>query len=209
MKTARFLAVAALLFVAPLARAERPPFEVTAWGSYILPSRTAWADGFGTAVDFDKSWGPGLSLNLPAGRYASVELSTFWFRPEGRITFQEVQIASMGKSSMNPYMAMLQLHPAGRGAIDPYLAGGISYTVFGTYESQDLESLGAGRIALEDTLSGVAGAGVRFAFGETFGVTLDGRYIWLQAGSKGITSTKELDLSIEPVIVSVGASIRF
>ena len=209
MKTARFLAVAALLLVAPLAHAERPPFEVTAWGSYVHPSRTAWTDGFGTAVDFGKSWGPGLSLNLPVGGYASFELSTFWFRPEGRITFQEVQIASMGKSSMTPYMAMLQFHPAGRGPVDPYIAGGISYTVFGSYESEDLESLGAGPIALEDTLSGVAGAGVRFAFGETFGVTLDARYIWLQAGSKGMTSSKELKLHIEPVILSVGASLRF
>ena len=209
MKTARSLAVAALLLVAPLARAERPPYEVTVWGSSVQPSRTAWTDGFGTAVDLGESSGTGLSLNLPAGRYASVELSTFWFRPEGRITFQEVQIASMGKSSMKPYMAMLQFHPAGRVAVDPYIAGGISYTVFGSYESQDLESLGAGRIALDDTLSGVAGAGVRFAFGETFGVTLDGRYIWLRAGSKGMVSGKELKLYIEPVILSVGASFRF
>jgi hypothetical protein len=78
-----------LLLVAPLARAERPPYGPQ--NSSVQPSRTAWTDGFRTAVIWQSS---GTGLPEPAGReYASVELSTFWFRPEGRITFQEVQIA--------------------------------------------------------------------------------------------------------------------
>ncbi len=209
MKTARFLAVAALLLVAPLARAERPPFEMTVWGTYVHPSGTTATDAFGTTVDFDEAWGLGFSLNLPMGGYAALELSAFSFETEGRIWSGNVQIATMGESSMTPYMAMLQVHPAGRGVVDPYLAAGVAYTVFGSYESQDLEWLGAGKVDLEDRFAPAIGAGVRFGVGKTFGVTVDARYVWQEADSKGISSSTALRLSVAPVLVSAGVSLRF
>ena len=209
MQTARFLAVAAFLLAAPLAHAERPPFEATLWGTYVHPSGTTATDTFGTTVDFDEAWGLGFSFSLPMGSHAALELSAFSFETEGRIWLGTTQIATMGESSMTPYMAMIQVHPAGRGAVDPYVAAGVAYTVFGSYESQDLEWLGAGKVDLEDRFAPAVGAGLRVGIGKTFGVTVDARYLWQEADSKGIASTKALRLSVAPVLVSVGASIRF
>lgn len=209
MKTLRFLALASVLAAAPAALAQRAPFEATVWGSYVHPSGTTSTDSLGTTISFGEASGAGFSFSLPMGQYAAAELSAFWTKPEGQISFKGTQIASMGRASMMPYMAIVQFHPMGRGDVDPYFGGGIAYTVFGSYTSADLDAMGIGRVALEDTLDGVAAAGVRFGFGKVFGVTLDARYIWLHADSKGPSSTQPLKLIIEPVFVSAGISLRF
>lgn len=209
MRTVRFALVLGLLAVAGAAEAQRAPFQLTAWGTYTHFSGSTVTDSFGTQVAFRDSFRPGVSLDVPLGHLLSAEASAFFLQSRGALTFRGQEIASLGSATITPLLLLVQLHPAGRGAVDPYVGAGGAYTLFDSFASADLDTLGIGRVSLEDTFSFAACAGVRFALSDAVGLTLDGRYLHLKPDSTADATGVKLELDMRPFLASVGLSVRF
>lgn len=209
LRFAAFAAVLALVSLAGAARAQRAPFQLTAWGTYAHFSGSTPSDAYGTEVLFHDTFRPGVSLDVPVGHLLSVEASAFFLKTRGAIAYRGTEIASLGSSTATPLLLLLQVHPAGRGAVDPYLGVGGAYTLFGSFASADLDTLGVGRVSLEDTFSFAACAGVRFALSDAVGVTLDGRYVHVRPDSTADATGVKLELDMRPFLASVGLSLRF
>lgn len=196
-----------LLFVsAPLFAQERN-IHLTIWGSQVdMEGDTDLGD---FEADFDDGKALGVSANYGLNRWFSVEGSVFLIRSDATLGFEDASL-ELGAVDLVPFTLGGQVHFLGESSrIDPYIGAGGAYVVADDLSSSDLDTLGLGRIELENQATYYLNAGVGIRIAGGFGITVDGRQIQYEPSSRSTTTGVEQDLDLSPRILSVGLRLRF
>lgn len=207
MKRLVVAVMALLLTGAPLCAQERT-IHLTVWASQVeMQGETDFGDGF--EGDFDEGNALGASGNLFINRFFSVEGSVFGIRSDATLVFEGDAALDLGSLDLVPFTLGVQVHPLGDSRFDPYVGAGGAYVIADDLSSTDLDTLGLGRIELDNELTYYinAGIGVRIAGG--FGIVLDGRQIQYQPSSRSTATGVEQDLELSPRMLSLGLRLRF
>ena len=200
------LLMMALLVAAPLFAQERRS-TVTVWASQVdMEGENAFDGGFET--DFDDGNALGASMNFFVARMFSVEASVFGIKSDAALGFEGTAL-DLGSVDLVPITLGVQLHPFGSSRFDPYVGAGGAYVMADDLNSNDLDTLGLGRIELENELTYYLNAGVGFQITEGFGLVIDGRYIPYETSSRSSRTGGEQDLEFAPRILSAGLRFRF
>ena len=200
------LLVMALLVAAPLVAQERRT-TVTVWASQVeMDGENDLGNGFTT--DLEDGNALGASVNFFVARMFSVEASVFGIKSDAALAFEGTSL-DLGSVDLVPVTLGVQLHPFGSSRFDPYVGAGGAYVMADDLNSNDLDTLGLGRIELENELTYYLNAGIGFQFTDGFGLVIDGRYIPYETGSRSSATGGEQDLEFGPRILSAGLRFRF
>ncbi|MCW3847659.1 OmpW family protein [Sphingomonas sp. LB-2] len=125
-------------------------------------------------------------------------------------------IAGLGRiasSRVLPPTLTLQYHFAPGGAVHPYVGAGVNYTIF--YSEKATSSLntalGATTIDMEDSAGYALQAGVDIDVGHNLFINADVKYIDMDttATLRSGATVRTLDVSIDPIVASVGVGVKF
>ena len=197
----------ALLFVcAPLFAQERN-IHLTIWASQVdMQGDSELGDGF--EADFDDGNALGLSANYGINRWFSVEGSVFAIRSDASLGFEDAAL-DLGSVDLVPFTLGAQVHLLGDSRFDPYIGAGAAYVVADDLSSSDLDTLGLGRIELENEATYYLNAGIGIRIAGGFGITVDGRQIQYDPSTRSTATGVEQDLELSPRLLSVGLRLRF
>ena len=196
-----------LLLSAPLF-AQESNKHLTIWVSQVEMQGDPEIGGSGFEFDFEQSNALGVSFNKGINRWFSVEGSVFAIRSDAVLAFEDAEL-DLGSFDLVPFTLGAQVHFLGDSRFDPYVGAGAAYIIADDLNSSDLDTLGLGRIELDNDITYYvnAGIGVRIAGG--FGLTVDGRQIQYEPSSRSTATGVEQDLDLSPRLVSVGLRLRF
>lgn len=204
MKT-RFGMILVLLLVASSAMAQ---IEMTVYGTMVdIAGENRYRDG--VDLKWDDGSGFGAGINYFVTRRFSAELAVFGVRSEGVLRLGGVTIADLGSLDLLPISLLAQFHLAPGSRFDPYIGAGAAYVLSDDLTSDDLDALEAGTVDLEDSFTGAVNAGLAIRITENFGVVLDGRYFDYKPTSFSTGDDSQVDLELQPLLLSVGARFRF
>lgn len=112
-----------------------------------------------------------------------------------------------------PPTLTLQYHFAPSGSIRPYLGAGINYTTFyAANASRALESaIGKTEVQLDDSFGYALQAGVDIDIGPRMFLNLDVKYLDIDTTARLRTGTalNRVDVSLDPIVPSIGVGMRF
>lgn len=207
MKSLKFTMM--LLVVGALAGSAQTPVDVAVFGSWIdVQGENTFEDEFGLTTDFDSGDGFGVAVNWFWTDRLSTELSASALRTRAGLALDGERVVDLGSMDLTPISLTLQFHLAPRSALDPYLGVGAAWVLADDLESQDLRELGLDRIEIDDELTYVLNAGVGVRLTRSFGLYLDGKYFALEPATRA-PGEEEVDLEINPLVVSAGVRLRF
>ncbi|MGZ5445186.1 MAG: OmpW/AlkL family protein [Thermoanaerobaculia bacterium] len=199
--------LAILFLCAPLLFAQDRNVQITIWASQVdMQGDADLGDGF--ELDFDDGNALGASANFTVNRFLSVEGSVFGIRSDAALGFEDAAL-DLGSVDLVPFTLGAQLHLLGDSRFDPYVGGGAAYVVADDLNSTDLDTLGLGRIELDNEISYYVNAGVSVRIAGGFGLTVDGRQIQYEPSSRSTATGVEQDLELSPRLLSVGLRLRF
>jgi outer membrane protein W len=196
-----------LLFLCMPLFAQDRNIQITVWGSQVdMQGDSDFGDGF--VADFDDGKALGASANVTLNRWFSVEGSVFGIRSDAALTFEDASL-DLGTLSLVPFTLGGQVHLLGNSRFDPYVGAGAAYIVADDLSSTELDTVGLGRIELDNELTYYvnAGIGVRIAGG--FGIVLDGRQIQYEPSSRSTVTGVEQDMELSPRLLSLGLRLKF
>jgi outer membrane protein W len=196
-----------LLFLCMPLFAQDRNVQITVWASQVdMQGDSDFGDGF--VADFDDGNALGASANVALNRWFSVEGSVFGIRSDAALTFEDASL-DLGTLNLVPFTLGGQVHLLGNSRFDPYVGAGAAYVVADDLSSTDLDTVGLGRIELENELTYYvnAGIGVRIAGG--FGIVLDGRQIQYEPSSRSTVTGVEQDMELSPRLLSLGLRLKF
>ncbi|ABS70086.1 OmpW family protein (plasmid) [Xanthobacter versatilis] len=167
-------------------------------GNAPVPFSDATADNNWTVV-FDIGYyiTPNISLSLTGG-----------YPPTTTLTGQGslAALGALGKTTYGPAALTAQYHFNQFGAFQPYVGAGIAYAII--FNSNDgavknLKVNGAPAFVLQ--------AGAEYAIDQHWGVFADVKKLFLEVDATGIVAglPVQADITLDPLIVSFGASYRF
>ena len=119
-----------------------------------------------------------------------------------------VAIADLGWAQLYPISAVLQWHLVERGAVRPYIGGGVVHTILRKVNKQ---IGGASGIRFKDPTGVVIDGGVEFKLARKWSLLGDARYVPMETSSR-VTfpgTRSSLDMHVRPLIVSFGLGYRF
>jgi hypothetical protein len=154
-------------------------------------------EGQNLTIEFDSGTGFGVGLSRRFGRFDG-ELALFRTSSSGSIRSNGTRVFDLGDLELMPVTAMLRAH-FGR----VYIGGGAAYVM-----TNDLATENE-RVAIDNEVTGVVGAGVTYDFSERWGVVLDVRYIPLSISGRPEPDEERIDAGVDPLLVSAGLRIRF
>ncbi len=196
-----------LLLCVPLFAQDRK-LQFTIWASQVdMQGDNEFESGFET--DFDDGNALGASVNVPVNRWFSVEGSVFAIRSDAALNFEDATL-DLGSLDLVPFTAGAQVHFLGSNSrFDPYVGAGGAYIVADDLSSSDLDTLGLGRIELDNDFTYYVNAGIGIHIAGGFGITVDGREIHYEPTSRSTATGVEQDLELSPRLLSVGLRLRF
>jgi outer membrane protein W len=195
-----------LLFVSAPLFAQDRNIHLTIWASQVdMEGDTDLGD---FEADFDEGNALGVSANYGINRWFSVEGSVFGIRSDATLGFEDATL-DLGSVDLVPFTLGAQVHLLGDSRFDPYIGAGAAYVVADDLSSSDLDTLGLGRIELENQATYYLNAGVGIRIAGGFGITVDGRQIQYEPSSRSTTTGVEQDLELSPRLLSVGLRLRF
>lgn len=200
------LFVVLLLVSAPLLFAQERDVELTIWASQVEMEGDSDLGAF--ELDADDGNALGLSANLGINRWFSVEGSVFGVRSDAILGFEGTEL-DLGSVDLVPFTLGAQVHFLGDSRIDPYIGAGGAYIVADDLSSSDLDTLGLGRIELDNELTYYYGAGIGIRIAGGFGLTVDGRQIQYEPTSRSTVTGVEQELDLSPRLLSIGLRLRF
>lgn len=125
-------------------------------------------------------------------------------------------IAGLGQVASSwvlPPTLTLQYHFAPKGRVHPYVGAGANYTIFYSEKaSASLNgALGATTVRMDDSFGYAFQAGIDFDIGSNVFVNADVKYIDMDttATLRSGATVRTLDVSIDPIVASVGVGLRF
>jgi outer membrane protein W len=200
----------AVLMSAPLA-AQNAGVDVGVWGSWANMGGPTRFEDDDSLVEFDDASGFGISANFFWGRRISTELAVYSISTDGTLAGGPPIpfTADLGSLNLTPITATLQLHFAPHATFAPYVGAGIAHVIAGRLESTDLDLLGIGTVEVDDETTWHANAGINFRITPNFGIGVDAKYISLRAASRAAGEVADVELELNPLIISLGARFRF
>lgn len=206
---------ALLLLSAVPAAAQDRSFDLTGYASWVDTSSEGTFDlndpNDPVGVEFDGTLGYGIAANIFFGDRISTEFAIM--RVENDVTFRRRAVNAAGDTvEMMPITGVVQWHFAPNGFIDPYIGGGVAYVLLDDVDAPDeLNNIDFESIDFEDDYGFVINAGLGIRITENFGITLDGKYVPLEASAtaRRTAGAQESQFEINPIILSAGLSLRF
>jgi outer membrane protein W len=163
-------------------------------------------DAFET--EFEDGTGFGIAGYVPFNRFLGVEGAIFSLRNESRLVFEGAAPFELGRADLVPITVGAQAHLTGGMRFDPYIGAGAAYVTASDLYSEDLDTVGIGRIDVESEFTYFLNAGVAFDFNEHFGIAVDGRYIPFEPSTQA-AGGDEVKLDLTPTILSAALRFRF
>ncbi|HEV8267857.1 MAG TPA: OmpW family outer membrane protein [Thermoanaerobaculia bacterium] len=208
MKAWKAIVPLLVLLVSTSAWADGHTIEVTGWGSYVTHTGDVDTGGSPLTIDFDSGGGAGLSIDCRFHRLLTFEVAAFFLRTRGELDFGGVKAGDLGYLDMVPLQALIQIHPAGDGPVDPYFGVGGAYVIFQNLHNVDLDRAGIGVVSIDNRFALVANAGLAFRITPHVSIALDGRYMPLKADSTSAAGGSQ-ELKLNPLVASAGFRVKF
>ena len=206
MKSIRIALLLTLAAALPLLA--QAPVDVAVYASWVdAQGDTVFDEGVETK--FESGDGFGVAVNWFWGQRVSTELAASALTMDAGLDFDGVPTIDLGSVDLTPITATLQFHFARDRMIDPYLGAGVAWVMAGDLESEDLDELEIGEIEVDDEVTYVLNAGFGVNFTREFGLYLDAKYIPLEPATRAADDPEDVDLEINPMILSAGLKFRF
>lgn len=203
MNKMKFLAV--ILFAAlPLFAQEN--VRITVFASQVSMDDDELDDQF--ATEFEDGTGYGVAASIPFNRFLGVEAAIFSLRNESRLLLDGEAPFELGRADLVPFTLGVQAHLTGGRRIDPYVGAGAAYVSATDLYSQDLDTVGIGRIEVDSEFTYYVNAGIGFDFTDRIGLAVDGRMIPFEPSTQAAAG-EEVELDLSPTILSVALRLRF
>ena len=205
-------AVTLLFFVlvgAPVLAQDRS-VEATLWGSYVDVDTADLGDGFSMETEDGKGFG--VSANYFLGKRFSIETSVFGIRADSELQFEGLDDDSgwdMGRVTLIPVTVGLQFHLIPESNWDIYVGAGGGWVSASNISSDDLDTLGIGIIEVDDEFTYFGNVGLSVMVNDSFGITLDARYINYEPTTTSRATGASQDIDLSPMMASVGLKMRF
>ena len=195
-----------MLLCVPVLAQDRD-IQLTIFASQVdMEGDTEFEDGF--EADFEDGNALGITASRPINRWFAVEGGVFAIRSDAALNFEGAAL-DLGSIDLVPFTAGVQVHLLGDSRFDPYVGVGGAYIVADDLNSSDLDTLGLGRIELDNEFTYYmnVGLGIRIAGG--FGIAVDARQFQYEPTSTSTATGGEEDLDLSPRLLSVGLRLRF
>ncbi|HEY0592619.1 MAG TPA: OmpW family outer membrane protein [Thermoanaerobaculia bacterium] len=203
------LKIAFLLgMLAALPALAQAPVDVNVFASWVDAQGDNVLDE-GVETNFESGTGFGIGVNWFWGPRFSTELSASALSLDAGIDFDGEPTVDLGSVDLTPIIGTFQFHFARDSVIDPYVGVGAAYVLADDLESDDLDELEIGAIEVDDEITYVLNAGLGVRLTDTFGLYLDGKYVPLEPATRAPGDEEDVDLEINPLIVSAGLRLRF
>jgi outer membrane protein W len=204
-----------LLAALPALAQNNRAFDITGYASWVDTSSEGTFDlndpNDPLGVNFDSTLGYGLAANIFFGNHLSTEFAIT--RVENDVTFRRRAVNSSGDGvEMMPITGVLQWHFAPTATIDPYIGAGAAYVLIDDVDRpSELNNLDFESIDFDDDIGLVVNAGLGIRLGQHWGITLDGKYVPLEASAtaRRTVGPQETTIDVNPIILSAGLSLRF
>ena len=116
-----------------------------------------------------------------------------------------------------PPTLTLQYHFMPDGAFSPYVGVGVNYTIFYSEDPKDslVGVLGETDVSLDDSVGVAFQAGVDIPINDRWFLNADVKYIQidteatLTSVNEGVTTVREVEVDLDPIVAGVGVGFRF
>ncbi|HUP48629.1 MAG TPA: OmpW family outer membrane protein [Thermoanaerobaculia bacterium] len=208
--------IAALLLTAAPAPASDRILEVAGWYVWLEPRSQGTFIGGSPAepfdVELDSDTGYGLSALLFFGRRVSAEVGV------AQIS-SAISLEARGRTAnllprqttLMPVTGTLQLHLAPRAMIDPYIGVGAMLLLVGNVSGGRETDLSVQEIERGGVVY-LLNFGLSIELTEQFGWLIDAKWVPLGSDLRGFLNDPQRtggDISVSPIMVSMGLSYRF
>lgn len=212
MKSLRILLLLGLF--AALPALAQTPVDVLVFGSWVdAQGDTAFDEGL--EMDFESGTGFGVGVNWFWGDRVSTEFAASAVSLDAGIeegegeSDDEEPLVDLGSADLTPITVTFQFHFARDSFIDPYVGVGAAWVMADDLASDDLDLLEIGSIEVDDEVTYVLNAGLGVRFTDRIGLYLDGKYIPLEPATRAAEDPEDVDIEINPMILSAGLRFRF
>lgn len=205
----RFLFVAALMLAvaAPLAAQTN---EVALWVTNVSMGSTEIDDDpeFPVDLEFDDTIGYGVSFDHAWTDSFSTDFGVTSWGSDAAVSIEDFGDLDLGSLDVMAFTAIGRLHFVRTSMISPYLGAGVAYLDADDFEIVDPEFGDTTSVPVDSEVTWVANAGLNLNFTPRIGAALDAKYIAYEPTS-GETAEDELDLELNPLMISAGVRFRF
>ncbi|HVR44204.1 MAG TPA: OmpW family outer membrane protein [Thermoanaerobaculia bacterium] len=218
MKRALLLSIVAGL-ISMSAFAQSRSVDVTGWVTWVDPSgdnTVENVDGIRDLdVDFETERGYGLGINVFWSDRISTEFAAFVVEPNLDLRFRDdtVPIGRVGSLEMIPITATLQYHLSPEGRFDPYIGAGVAWVLFDRVDTtSDIGEIDLDSIDFDDDFGFVVNGGISIGLTQLLAINLDVKYVPVTSAARAVVAgvgADEVDVDINPLIVSGGLSLQF
>lgn len=167
-------------------------------------------------LEVDDETGYGAAINVYFTNHFSAELGGWLIEPDAIVTETgDITAILLNPQTIIPITAVLQYHFSPDGAWDLYVGAGGAWVLIDDIEGnpEDLEEEDIQRIEFDDDAGLAANLGLNVALTDTILLNIDVKYVPLESASTVVFGSGEArpgsDISFNPLIVSLGASLRF
>lgn len=212
------LAAALTLFAVPSAFAQGRVFDVFANATWVDLSGEGSIDFDqldDPLVSFESDQGYGAGINLFVGSRFSLEVAASTVSPEINLDPSNSPIprVAAGDLQMIPITGVLQFHFAPNGSFDPYIGAGVAYILFDDVsKAQDLDEVEIDAIDFDDDYGTVFNIGATLGVTRAIGINVDAKYVPADAKARVRFTDgagEDLDIAVDPLILSAGVRIMF
>jgi outer membrane protein W len=217
MKCIRVLLALSLVVLAAPLFAQGRSFEITGWYSQVDPQGDPDPDLSNLRdIEFDGDSGWGLGVNVFWGSRLSTEFAGYVVSPSVATAGANPAIApfAFGDLEMIPLTATLQFHLLPNSRIDPYVGAGVGYVLFDQVDrASDVTGINVDAIDFDDDFGYVLNGGVSVGLTRNLALNVEAKYMPLESSANvvfaGTTPAQQIDIEVNPMIVSAGLSLRF
>lgn len=181
--------------------------EVGLWASWVRLDSTgivnfdfdevSFDDTVGVTVSFDRYWTPAISTEFAVSSWSS----------DASISNGFLTVDDIGSLDIMTYTATGRYHFARESFVSPYLGAGVAFADADEFEFEDAESGEEFSEPVDSEVTFVANAGLNFNFSPSFGAAIDAKYMPYEATAGA--DEDQLDLEINPLLISAGVRFRF
>ncbi|MDX1584240.1 MAG: OmpW family outer membrane protein [Thermoanaerobaculia bacterium] len=170
-----------------------------------------------TRFEIDDEQGWGGAINIFWADHITTELGVTWVEPDTIITeTSDIRaVVRNAQATILPITAVVQYHFRPDGWWDIYVGAGGAWVLFddAANGAQEIEVDDIERIEFDDDAGLVANLGINILLADNIAANIDAKYVPLDSATTVVFASGEersgIDVSFNPLIVSIGASWRF
>lgn len=160
-------------------------------------------------INFDEEIGWGLSVDYFWTPRLSTELGVYSLSADGSLDIGVLdESVNLGSLDVVPVTLTLRAHFGGE-AFDFYVGAGGAYALFEDLHSDELRLGGVDFIEIDDEFTWLANAGLSIRLTQSLRLGLDAKWIPLETTAIDNLGRDEVDLELDPLLLSGGVIFRF